>query len=65
MDVLIHWGLEMSGSASIACITMGCRNAAHKHGRIVRFFADHASARWILDGLFTLATAYITVRIVG
>jgi hypothetical protein len=64
-DILIHWGLELGGEACLACILFGCRNAAHRHGRIVGFFAHHRLARWALNALLTLAMAAITVQLVG
>ena len=64
-DVALHMGLEAVGSATTACILLGCRNATHQHRGIVGLLARSRSARLILNGLLMLGSAYATVRILG
>jgi hypothetical protein len=50
IDYLIHWGLELLGGGACACATTVCR---HRVGSLLIWF------------LFSIATTYATVQVVG
>lgn len=64
-NILIHWGVELVGGATFACVAWGCKNASHRHGRIVGFVAHRRWARYLLTVSAALASSTATVLIVG
>ena len=61
-DIALHWVLDMAGAGTMWCLLRGCRNPEHQHRPLVRWLGRRP---WMLQSVFALLIAYVTVRAVG
>lgn len=62
VNVALHYGLDMTGAVTIACLMRGCNNPEHKHRPIVAMLTKRP---WITQSALALAVAMFTVRMIG
>lgn len=66
IDWMLHWGLELVGTASLACATGQCRNPLHLWCLIKRAFSTREGrriTRWFMP--ISLASAAASVFLLG
>lgn len=63
-DVLVHFGLEGLGDASLGCMLLLCKHDHFASPRLNRLIHSRYY-KWGVLILFNLLTSYITVKAVG
>jgi hypothetical protein len=62
IDLAVHWGIDMTGAASLACIYGACKNPTHNHPAWLTWIANNP---WKVQSVIALGVAFITLRLVG
>lgn len=61
-DLALHWLLDMSGAASLACIYGACKDPDHNHPSWVTWVSRNP---WKVQSAVALLVAYVTIKLVG
>lgn len=59
VDIAFHWGLDMMGAVTIACLMRGCSNPEHVHSGIVGVLTRRP---WLTQTLMAFVTASAIVH---
>lgn len=62
IDLAVHWGIDMTGALSLACIYGACKDPSHNHPKWLTWVAQNP---WKVQSAIALVVAFITLQIVG